>query len=442
MLEPKMQETFSVSQNPGKRLGIHYFADSAHYNHSDLERWLPKLRDLGMHWITLQAPLDRAIPQEFITALLDSGIQPILHFLIPLERPAKIEELAPMFKAYAAWGVQHVVLFDRPNLRAQWPGTGWTQRGLVDRFLKFFLPLAKAALEAGLTPVFPPLEPGGDYWDTAFLRAALEAIAKQTESELREHLALAAYAWAGDKPLDWGAGGPESWPASLPYSTPPDSQDQRGLRIFDWYNAISRAELDKELPIFLVAAGMHREETETHDENHAARVIEIAKAMESDPDSQELAAVPANVMACNLWLLAAEPAQLEAGHAWFNADGEPKEIAKQWMAWRQGSPMPTNPVAPNYSSHSMSIEINGERPIRHYLLLPGREPTAWLFAEFNAYLSENQPTIGYSMQEAQQAGRVTLAGGLQAFSDEMIRALIEAGCQVDSLQSNGGDLAN
>ena len=66
-----------------------------------------------------------------------------------------------------------MVLFDRPNLRANWPAAAWAQSNLVERFLDVFQPLALAAVQAGLIPVFPPLEPGGDYWDTAFLRSCL-----------------------------------------------------------------------------------------------------------------------------------------------------------------------------------------------------------------------------------------------------------------------------
>ncbi|PKP01191.1 MAG: hypothetical protein CVU11_15960, partial [Bacteroidetes bacterium HGW-Bacteroidetes-6] len=40
---------------------------------------------------------------------------------------------------------------------------------LVERFLDRFLPLANQVVSEGAVPVMPALEPGGNYWDTAFL---------------------------------------------------------------------------------------------------------------------------------------------------------------------------------------------------------------------------------------------------------------------------------
>ena len=50
-------------------------------------------------------------------------------------------------------------LFDRPNLLKNWSPSDWAQRNLVERFLDIFIPIAQRALNAGLIPVFPPLEP-------------------------------------------------------------------------------------------------------------------------------------------------------------------------------------------------------------------------------------------------------------------------------------------
>lgn len=318
-----MQET-SINTS---RLGIHYFADCDHYQPADLQRWLPRLRQLGVQWITLRGPDKVAIPQTFVEGLVEAGIQPIIHLPLSLESPPSANELAAIFRAYTTWGVRHVVFFDRPNLRQSWPAIGWTQRGLVERFLEVFQPLANAAIEAGLTPVFPPLEPGGDYWDTAFLRASLEELAARGEDQMLDKLALGAYAWTNGKALDWGAGGPERWPATLPYITPDDSQDQRGFRIFDWYNTISRAVVGHELDILIVAAGEHVGSQSP--EMHSSQAKDIAYAM-SQPEGNS-SAVPANVLACNFWLLSANGSQPQACHSWFNADGSPTPIGQTWL---------------------------------------------------------------------------------------------------------------
>jgi len=437
MLETKVQEN---SFNGPARLGVHYFPDTAHYHAADLQTWLPRLQGLGVRWAVLPAPADRAIPEDFIAGLLAAGIEPILHFKLTLDTAVQAESLQPLFEAYAKWGVRYVVLFDKPNLRSQWPQAGWTQRGLVPRFLELFVPAARAAAAAGLSPVFPPLEPGGDYWDTAFLRGALEELDARGEDAVLDSLTLGAYAWAGDKSLNWGEGGPERWPATLPYSTPENSQDQRGFRIFDWYNAVSAAAIGRSLPIILVAAGGQL-------------------AGESDPATMQaiiaaLGAVdmPANVIAANLWLLAAEADSVEAKQAWFNGQGDPNpaatellraftftEVAAHSISEPVTEDIQSEPVPAGSRAHSLPAEAApksapaaaaGSRPIRHYLLLPGAD---WSLTQASEFISGQQPTIGYSVEEARHAQRVTLAGGLQSFSDELIRDLIQAGCQVELL---------
>ncbi len=67
--------------------------------------------------------------------------------------------------------------------------------------------MLRTQISAGLQPIFPPLEPGGDYWDTAFLEAALASL-KRRAPDLINQIVLALYAWTYDQPLDWGAGGP------------------------------------------------------------------------------------------------------------------------------------------------------------------------------------------------------------------------------------------
>lgn len=433
-----MQEHFFNPAATG-RLGIHYFPNTAHYHAADLEQWLPKLSKLGVSWIVLRAPADRAIPEEFILGLIQAGLQPILHFQLGLEKSAALEDLAPLFEAYANWGVQHVALFDRPNLRGSWPATGWTQRGLVDRFLDIFTPVAQAAIDAGLTPIFPPLEPGGDYWDTAFLRAALESLHERGEEDLLNKLALGSYAWVGDKPIIWGAGGPERWPATLPYSTPENSQDQRGFHIFDWYNAISAAAIGRELPIVILAAGVQRESGKELDADFATKTIKMAEAMQLDPKKNSLECVPANVLACNFWVLAAPivPGLKENESAWFAVNGKEKDIAKEWIFWRTGERARDKQVADQVMTQvevvvpSLPLAASETYAIRHYLLLPSAED--WPLESIKPFVIQHQPTIGYSIEEAKRAARVTLAGGLQSFSDELIRTLIQAGCQVENL---------
>ena len=179
------------------RLGFHYFPDTIHYRQSDLENWLPRLKQLGAGWLVLQAPAERALPESFLRGLLEAAIEPVLHFPLALDQAFDTQAFEVLFQSYARWGVRYVALFDRPNLRSTWGGIAWAQTELVERFIDRYLPLAEACLEAGLIPVFPPLEPGGDYWDTSFLKAALESLQRRGKDALLSKLVLGVYAAAG-----------------------------------------------------------------------------------------------------------------------------------------------------------------------------------------------------------------------------------------------------
>ena len=459
------------------RLGFHYFPDALHYRDSDLETWLPELKALGAAWLTLRAPIERAIPEAFIRGLQDAKIEPILHFHLPLGFQYKIDSLSLMFQLYARWGVHYAALFDRPNDRTAWAPSAWAQADLVERFLDIYLPLAEQVVDAGLTPVFPPLEPGGDFWDTAFLRLALRGMKRRGHTRLIESLVLGAYAWAGNCPLDWGAGGPERWPEARPYQKSEFIEDQRGFRIFDWYLPMAQAELGCTRPILLLGAGSRPgDQTDPHSpavdrSAHAHRNLAIARLAASDWDARPpttqgepalpdlyktapLEPMPPEVLACNFWLLAAAPGDACAPHAWFQPDGTVLPAVgalRQWYAGlRRSTEAPTRPAPAQ-----MEIEgrkglpsgpfppLRGEthpHPIAHYLLLP---LYAWGAADWDLefarpFIQEFHPTVGFSVEEASMASRVTLAGSEFAFPEDTVARLEAAGCVVERLEQPNG----
>lgn len=319
------------------RLGFHYFPDTVHYRQSDLSVWLPVLRTLGASWLTLIAPANRAIPEPFLRELLANGIEPILHYHLPLDCPPSPQELQPVFNAYARWGVRYVVLFDRPNRREAWPAPIWTQKHLVERFIDLYVPLADAASQGGLTPVFPPLEPGGDFWDTAFIRLAAQSLRRRKNLNLPNPWVMSCYAWAHNRALDWGAGGPERWPGARPYGNPAGEQDQCGFRIFEWYLALAQAELCRPCAIFLLAAGCKLgDRTDlsappVDDITHAWQNIEIARKICVPADSPN--AIPTEVLACNFWLLTTAEDSPHVRHGWFPPHDRPLPVVSAFHQW-------------------------------------------------------------------------------------------------------------
>lgn len=436
----------AMTDSPNKKCyGFYYFPDSSHYRQNDAHTWLPELQALGASWLTLLAPIDRAIPEPFIRSVIEAGIQPIVHLPLATHETGLLNELSILFEAYAHWGVKYLTLFDRPNQLKNWSPSTWAQKNLVERFLDIFIPIAQGALETGLTPVFPPLEPGGDYWDTAFLFAALQGLQRRNQLDLLDHLVLSAYAWSGNRSPNWGAGGPERWPATRPYDTPQNSEDQLGFRIFDWYLAIAQAAIAQPLPIILLAAGsrigdqLDPRSPAVDIHAHTWQNLTLVRMMSGL--AQEFDPVPAEVLTCNFWLLSAEEADPQVANAWYKPDQQTLPVVallKEWVASGGEVPSPSSRFV-----SKMKTDFLDPRPISHYLLLPTFEwgPADWHLDAIRPFINKYQPTIGFSPVEASHAKKVTVIGGATNVPEAIIDGLLAAGCIVEQISGDGMDIA-
>ncbi len=397
------------------RLGFHYFPDDLHYTRQDLAAWLPVLRELGAGWLTLRATPRRAVPEPFLRGLLEADIEPLIHIPAPLGS-LNAGSVAPLLAAYARWGVRYVILYDRPNLRQAWPPGGWARQGLVERFVDLLLPLLTVQQEAGLAPVFPPLEPGGDYWDLAFLEGALLALQRRGNQRLLRELHLSLYAWTYGRPLDWGAGGPQRWGQAQPYQLDPDAQDQRGFRIYEWYQALASQADGVMKPLLVVAGGCLPRFCTQGTHEHMAQNLAIAAELAAD-------GLPSYVLNFNFYLLSATQGHPDQEAAWFAAPDQPSPMVELL-------PRPAEPKGPEHGA---------SRPIRHYVLLPeGRSPVPgdeW--HALSELLQRERPTLGYSPLEARMAMVVTLVGAPEDYPENVERLLRDAGCQVRWLLEPG-----
>ena len=492
----KLNSLFSTSKN---RIGFHYFPDTLHYREVDLQRWIPELTALKASWLVIESPVDRAIPERFITSLMQAGIQPIVQFKMPLADLPDTAKLEPILACYARWGVRGVIFYDKPNNRSSWSPTTWVQQGLVERFLERFLPLANLAVENGLNPIFPPLEPGGNYWDTAFLRASLESLILNKQTLLLQNLVIAAYAWNRHDILNWGSGGPQRWTDTHPYFTPANQQDQRGFRIFDWYNAITQAVLQKSCPIILLGNGAASDPNDKParaytPEQHTAINLAIVRTLYgekvSDPaDSKNtVEPVPDYVIAVNFWLLTTELGDPYQDQAWIPETSQAlptvqilknyfTKMASQVQAPVVSAPLPPQPspavqvpAAPQQSfptpaaaavpavsaapaepaaqASKSSLPLSGssinyQRPIQHYLLLPTYEwgVADWHLEVIRPFMKKYRPTVGFSVKEAALARRVTVIGNTQTFPETLLDQLRQVGCLVERISGDGTSVA-
>jgi hypothetical protein len=430
------------------RIGIHYYPDTKHYRASDLARWIPELKSLGVSWITLIAPQNRAIPEPFLNDLIANQIEPVIHFQFEVGQNIDLENLHLFLSMYSRWGVKYVILFDKPNSRTSWKNNDWAQRDLVERFLDIYIPLLSMVEEAGLTPVFPPLDPGGDYWDTVFLKTALNGLQRRNCNNLLNKLHLSAYPTIFVKPLNWGAGGPERWPRTQPYATPRGQEDQRGFHIFDWYLAIADSVLGKRPPILLLSAGkMGVYDYSMSVEEHAQRVMNIIDLLHAKPSQISRSSnqgsseqVSTEVICCNFWLLAADSQSDEEQWAWYDEEEDTLPIVGKLRNWATANQENLSLTAAKIAANP--LPLSGQ-PIPHYLLLPRYE---WGIAEWHLdvirpFVVKYQPTIGFSLDEASHAKRVTVIGGQGSFPDDELDRLRTSGCAVERISGDGTSIA-
>jgi hypothetical protein len=393
-------------QTEPNRLGFHYPHSPSQSTLNDLERWIEDLSPLKPGWLLIRSDADRAVPEALIHRVIDEGIEPIVHLATQVGalRPA---ELNPLIYSYAHWGVRYAYVYDRPNMKGAWASHGWNREGLVERFLDACLPVLQAQFSAGMAPLLAPLQPGGDYWDTAFLRSALRGIARRGQRDLLESLVIAAHAETYGRPLDWGAGGPRHWPDARPYFTPEGSQDQIGFHVFDWYAQICEDIVGKTLPILAVSAG----------------------SPSSEPGAAQVNAAIARRLA--------DRSQMQPVSAFCFADVPAADQRPDWLAPVEAKKdlVSETVVEPNTMTPKAVPEgLHTTKVLDHYLLLPKVDQAAipaWRNA--TAFALTHQPVVGFSAAEAAMARQVTIAGGTDVISDEVESLLRSAGCTVQRL---------
>jgi len=425
------------------RLGYHYYPDDLHYTDNDAARWIPVLKEMGANWLVLKSSADRAIPEYFLEQVLAAGIEPVIH--IPATAGTRLRDVDSLLSSYANWGIRYVVVYDRPNLRINWRDQEWTRGRLVERFMDFMLPILERQMELGLIPILPPLEPGGDYWDTVFLESALHILQRRAKPQLIDKLVLGVYAWTNDLPLDWGKGGPDSWPETHPYHTPPNGQDQCGLNIFDWYEAICQANLGKALPMLTLAGGAVVDQASEMSLSHQAEqniaILRMLKSEELSP----------HVLGFAFYCLTAN-GNNGTSMGWFNEDGSNLPVVDLFQRLIDQSDL----MSAHYSSYPDADDVSegifkglphseinqnsmpnlpaGKR-LRHYVLLPSSVELEklWDWETFGEFIRTARPAIGFSADEAKIASRVTLIGNENIFPTDLENSLIQTGCIVSRL---------
>lgn len=428
------------------RVGFHYFPDTTHYTNKDLSTWLPVLNRLKASCLVLISDATRAIPEQFITGLIKAGITPLVHIPLPLPNSPSASDMKAILAAYARWGVKHIILFDRPNEMSSWSAAGWVQQNLVERFIDRFLPLAAATVQAGMMPVFPPLEPGGSYWDLTFLKQSIQSMYRRGYANVVKQMGVASYVFTYNQELEYGTGGLSKWPKSLPYMNDPQSQNQLGFRNFEWLHETANTVDELDLPVFMLGAGVKGPGQPYSPETHAGVCLSILETLKSTAAENR---IPDYVKSCNFYLLSAEPDAGAYSCAWFKTPDIYLPVVDLLMPAQTevsitGDNLPAEVAdVPAQEKTVPDGTMNVGHPIEHYLLLPVYE---WGIADFHLevtrpFIQKYRPTVGFSIQEAALARQVTVIGGEQTFPDKLLEDLRASGSIVDRISGDGTSIA-
>ncbi len=363
-------------------VGFRYYTDTRHYGKDDLEFWIPELKAMGVSWLILLSDCAHLIPQFFIQELQLNDIEPVIGLHPPTIKPFNQDTLKSVIEGYAQAGVHYLYAYYEPNMMGQWSWDDWSRPELVKRFMEMLIPCLVRMQEARLCPSLPPLRPGGNYQDSAFLREMLKAIHSQREL-LFETLAVCV-------------------------QTPP--WERQGFKPFERYDRIINGEVGRSLPL-LVTDNRFLEQ----DEVSAEAVVSSAARFQEG--------LPRYLLNTSFGLLASQEGSPEA---WYKPDGGKAPAVQAlkgfWQRSLQDEPAPPLQKLPT-----------GERKgIYHYLLFPRRVSERYWQAAFN-YVKRFLPTCGFDPQEAASAHYVTIMGNSQGVDEAVEADLRASGCRVERI---------
>ncbi len=407
--------------NNSPKIGFSYFASPEYFLDRPLNAWLSAFKRWRCSILVLTGDFDLAISEDVFLRAQENGLDPVVHFKTALPTARSLNDTALLLDVYKKWGVSHVILGDQPNTKQEGVIAKWHYETLVDNYLDRFIPLANHAVRIGLTPVMAPMQPGGDYWDCAFLELILAGLKRRKMDEILNTLVLTSYGFTYNKPLTWGEGGPERWPSTQPYFTPQGQEDQVGFHNFDWVQAASQRVLGDKLPVIILDAGRPGPTIDMYGEEPIEVNLEQIVAGLRHLEQSELNFTE-SVFACTFGL---ETLQAMMGQGFsIESLGRIFQMA-------------------DVREEKSALDENSQKRLSHYLLLPAYSSgvSDVMLNKVRPLIKKFQPTVGFSLEEAACASKVTIFPDPILFKEEHINELRKAGCQVEILPDSGIEIA-
>ena len=93
-------------------IGFHWFPDIYHYDKNQFDTLIPKMKDLGTSWLTILSEPDKPVPEFFVRALIEHGIEPVIRVYTPVIRLLEHAALRQLCQTYARWGAHYIHVYN------------------------------------------------------------------------------------------------------------------------------------------------------------------------------------------------------------------------------------------------------------------------------------------------------------------------------------------
>ena len=453
-------EAYGFSANrKSKKLGFHYYKDAGHFDDPSLDYWLPKLQAAGTSWLVVYAPDRGEIPENFIQRLRDVRIEPIVILNYSISEPPSMQLFQQRMAYFHSIGIHMVQFFNRPNMRSSWNAEDWIKPGIVSRFVRRFADYATVCVREKVIPLFPLLEPGGDYWDLAFLQSSIKQIRKEFSESLLSNLVFTASAGLNRHPITWNESGPSAYPPAIPYQE--GQVDHRGFYLFRWYEEILKKEIGKNVPLLLMNAGLWDPGAGIFDvvtRESKQQYLNILNLLQ-DVSMRSENAIPSYILSCCIYKLptteslsASVPSGNNVAENLFGIDAKNNDLKRLPFPRRVTEYVQKNLIG-KFTGFVKKVGTN-IATINNYagqLLQGGRLKEYFLLPEVNSLFTEEQlNTIrqyikihkcssGNDLNEALASKNVIMIDDQALYPAYMLRQLQDRGCAVHtvSLQTQG-----
>jgi len=212
--------------------------------------------------------------------------------------------------------------------------------------------------------------------------------------------------------------------------------------------------LGTKLPIILLGTGMHSvisqdpDSQECNPITHAEINLKIVKLLAGETTAfrtpETPLPVPDHILAGCFPHTVSLTTCSESPSAWPSPNGEMHPFIQRLKEWQHNRKLTlVDQTNSDVTSNTNGNGSNINKPIKHYMLLPRFEwgVASWYLEINQPYIQKHTPTIGFSMQEAFLAEKVTLVGGIHSYPDQLINELEKNGSKVVQISENGTDIA-